>query len=89
MSCEKCGAKLLLRVLDQHARDECPNRRRPCKYSWLGCTFEGDGGSEEMRQHEEDINLHFALVDKLRQRIDAFETLYKTAQGKPVTDTCS
>ncbi len=88
--CErKCGAKPLLRALDQHLSQECPNRRRPCKYSWLGCTVVGDGGSEEMRQHEEDINLHFALVDELRQRIDAFETLYKTAQGKPVTDTSS
>ena len=91
VSCEKCGAKLLLRALERHARDECPKRRRPCKYSWLGCTFEGDGGSEEMRQHEEDINVHFALAmstihsmfDELRQRIDTVETSYKTAPGKP------
>ncbi len=91
VSCEKCGAKLLLRALERHARDECPKRRRPCKYSWLGCTFVGDGGSEEMRQHEEDINVHFALAmstihsmfDELRQRIDTVETSYKTAPGKP------
>ena len=51
----------------------------------------GDGDTEEMRLHEEDINVHFALAmstihsmfDELRQRIDTVETSCKTALRKP------
>ncbi len=87
---KKCGAKIKMRVLDRHLSQDCPKRRRPCKYSWLGCTFVGDGDTKEMKQHEEDINVHFApamstihsMFDD-RQRVDKDETSCKTATGKP------
>ena len=88
VSCEKkCGVKLPMRSLDRHLSQECPKRRRPCKYSWLGCTFVGDRDTEEMRQHEEDITVHFALamnmIQSNLQRINTVEKLNKTAPEKP------
>ena len=71
-----CEEKPALYDLDNHLRDKCSERRRPCRYEWIGCKQEATG--QELKDHEADAAEHLQLaltkINKLTDYIESCES---------------
>uniref|UniRef100_T1JD62 MATH domain-containing protein n=1 Tax=Strigamia maritima TaxID=126957 RepID=T1JD62_STRMM len=62
MSCNFCNGKFIRRTIKKHAQ-ECLDTLRHCKFSPIGCLFQGT--QMEIEHHENDNNVHIELIMKL------------------------
>ena len=64
MKCQYCERECRFHELLEHENNcnENPNRIRPCKYAYVGCTFKDKGEAVIIHEEEEDkIHLQLAL----------------------------
>ena len=76
---QDCGEKLILSELNNHTKNKCSKKRRPCKYNWAGCQVEDAG--QGIEDHENDKLAHFDMVvSTLQMRIESLEEANTNSQ---------
>ncbi|XP_072016532.1 TNF receptor-associated factor 2-like [Amphiura filiformis] len=81
VTCQHCNAKLTREQLERHQDFEtgdCPNKKRPCPYTTMGCTTEitaGDASQHMQNQASLHAQLQVNQFEEMKNKVE--ETLEK------------
>ena len=73
-----CGEKIQRAMMSAHIEQECVQVHRKCRFSMLGCRFEGAG--DAMRKHEESY-VHYHLQMVMRRLNEVLNSNHQTVKN--------